>query len=130
MFRWILIPLIVFYTAIALSLTVSISYCGEKIVDIQFWKQAKNCCKIPKKCCKKFNLSFELNENYKPNLTQKFTQKKFFKTVGIIRNSLTNTQSYPYFPVQKLSFTFADSKNIVFQYLYLKFCSLKLGNFH
>ncbi len=126
MIRFVSILLIAFYSLIALGLSVSISYCGNRIVNIRFFQDAEYCCKTPKKCCRKVNLSFELQEEVKP--------------VDFLNISF-ETKSFDLFPftsnyvldIEKLTHCeFDNHKKFQFQsklvtlLLYLKYCNLKI----
>ncbi len=127
MLRFVSILLVTFYSLIAIGLSVSISYCGNRIVDIQFFQDAEYCCKTPKKCCSKVNLSFELQEEVKPldffNLSfkvQSFDLFHFTPNYDLDFEKLFLTRWVGYKRFYELY------PNLFTQYLYLKYCNLKI----
>ncbi len=126
--RFITFLLIPIYLLIAIGLSVSISFCGKKVIEIRFFGEANYCCKKPKKCCSKVNLSFELKENVKPidyrNLKTGLKYQTTFFPFTFFVNSLKKvTDCFVVYP--KLSKLF---NLILFDQLYIKYRCLKMGN--
>lgn len=123
MIRIVSILLLTFYSLIAIGLSVSISFCGNRIVDIQFFQDAEYCCKTPKKCCSKINLSFELQEEVILNISLK-TQPVDFLDFPPIYN-------FDFKKLYQSKFTNHNKFNryhtkLITRFLYLKYCNLKI----
>lgn len=121
--------LLICYTLLAISFSVSVSYCGEKIIDIKFFSDTDYCCGKPKKCCKKVKICFELQENARlsePNSCVIFP--KFI--VGFIPKFFDNLQHCNFSDLNnQIKFSFPIFyTNIPKQKRFLLFCSLKIGD--
>lgn len=127
MLRIVSVFILVFYTLIAVGLSVSISFCGNKVIDIQFFQDAEYCCKTPKKCCNKVNLNFELNEEVKPVDFLKISSETLsldlldFPTRYVLNFKKFSQLSF--FNYNKLEELYSK---ITIQFLYLKYCNLKI----
>ncbi len=126
MLRVISTFLIIFYAIVAIRFSLSISYCGKRIVQIQFFSEAEYCCgSTPKKCCNKVNLSFDLQENIKPIDFCSFDFSVQKNIEGVV------SLHWDYIPVTYITHSnppiVVGIKPPSVSRLYLKFCSLKLG---
>lgn len=125
MLRFVSILLVTFYSLIAIGLSVSISFCGNRIVDIQFFQEAEYCCKTPKKCCSKVNLSFELQEEVKPIDFLKIKFQNLKITFGLTEKILIPFKTLLNDFFLKIK-TFESKYFLSETRLYLMFCCLKI----
>lgn len=127
MLRFFSTVLLIFYALIAIGLSVSISFCGNRVVDIQFFQDAEYCCKTPKKCCNKINLNFELNEEVKPVDFLKISSETL--SLDLLNFPIRYILNFKEF--SQLSFVNYNKleelyPKITTQLLYLKYCNFKI----